>query len=131
MESLKKSELGFAEGFLGIRAMASKGNRYKVFDWDKAANIIKDKLKNHPDLKAEAGLQGDWAFTGGVIFCDGKPTDSSYTYLGSVWATPSLILSWDEIEQEEVECFSFGDECRFDENSKWDDDSLKILGISR
>lgn len=60
---MKQSNLSFADGFLGIEAKIAKekGNTHKAFDWDKAAEIIKEKLKLHPDLKAEAGLQGDWA----------------------------------------------------------------------
>ncbi len=49
---MKKSNLTFTEGFLGIQAEAArkKGNISKAFDWDKAAEIIKEKLKLHPDL---------------------------------------------------------------------------------
>jgi len=127
---MKRSEFTFAEGFLGTRAdiAKSKGNPMKAFDWDKAAEIIKDKLKIHPNLSAEAGLQGDWNYTGGEIFVDGKPTNEEYTYLSSNWATPTLILSWGGCEQEEIECFAI--DSRFDEDSKWDEDSLKILGIN-
>ena len=60
---MKKSELSFAEGFLGRRAEAAKNNKHMAFNWDKAAEIIKEKLKEHPDLIAEAGLQGDWNYT--------------------------------------------------------------------
>ncbi len=99
-----------------------------AFDWDKAAKIIKEKLKLYPDLKAEAGLQGDWAYTGGSIFKKGKPTNKSYTFLSSNWAKPTLILSWDGCEQEEIECFTNADE-RFTSDTKWDEKSLEILGI--
>lgn len=84
-------------------------------------------LKEHPDLVAEAGLQGDWAYTGGEIFRDGEPDMDSYTYLSSNWAAPTLILSWDGQEQEEMECIAI-DGHRFDEKSKWDETSLAILG---
>lgn len=120
----------FAEGFLGLQAKAAMGNPHKAFDWDKAAEIIKDRFSQHPDLVAEAGLQRDFDHTGGVIFCDGEPTNKNYTYLSSNWAIPTLILSWDGQEQEEIECFSLEDNSRFDENSKWDDQSISILGIN-
>lgn len=103
-------------------------NPQKAFDWDKAAEIIKDRLKTHPDLIAEAGLRGDWKYTGGEIFRDGKPTNEDYTYLSSNWAIPTLILSWDGYEQEEIDCSII--DSRFGSGSKWDNKSLKILGIS-
>lgn len=127
---MKKSELTFAEGFttnLGSEARA-KGVKQKVFDWDKAAGIIKSKLEEHPDLRAEAGLQRDWSCTGDVIFEDKKPTNDGYTYLSSNWAIPTLILEWDGEEQEEIDCFTEEND-RFDCDTKWDKDSLKILGI--
>jgi len=127
---MKKSNLSFADGFKGVEAqIASKqGKKHKSFDWDKAGEIIKEKFKLHPDLKAEAGLQGDWDYTGGVIFEDGKPTNDNYTFLQSNWATPSLILEWDGQEQEELECWTCDNE-RFDSSTKWDEISLEILGI--
>jgi hypothetical protein len=115
---------------MGILAKLAKekGNTQMAFDWDKAAEIIKEKLKLHPDLKAEAGLQGDWAYTGGTIFENGKPTNDEYTFLSSNWAKPTLILEWDGEEQEEIECLTDDNE-RFNSDTKWDDKSLAILGI--
>ena len=96
---MKQSNLTFGEGFLGIQAReaAAKGAIHKAFDWDKAAEIIKNK----PDL-------------------------DSYTYLSSNWAIPTLILSWDDEEQEEIDCWSETNE-RFNADSKWDQISLDIL----
>lgn len=126
---MKQSNFSFADGFLGKEAIKAKDNPQMAFDWDKAAKIIKDKLKFHPDLKAEAGLQGDWNYTGGVIFEDGKPTNEDYTYLSSNWAKPTLILEWDGSEQEEIECWIEQENGRFGSTSKWDEKSIEILGI--
>lgn len=125
---MKKSELSFIEGFTDGRGQANRaaGVSLKMFDFEKAAEIIKDRFSKHPDLVAEAGLQGDWAYTGGEIFENGKPTNESYTYLASNWAPPTLILSWDGREQEELECSKEGD----NSGAKWDEKSLQILGIS-
>lgn len=123
---MKRSELGFIEGFFSQRS--KNENPQKAFDWDKAANIIKDCFKKHPDLIAEAGLQGDWNYTGGEIFRDGKPTNEDYTFLSSNWAVPTLILNWDGCEQEEIECYK--EDSKFRSDSKWDDKSLKILGLN-
>lgn len=53
---MKKSELTFSEGFTCNRGAVAKsqGKSIKAFDWDKAAAIIKEALKDHPDLTAEA-----------------------------------------------------------------------------
>jgi hypothetical protein len=123
---MKKSILSFADGFGIMPAMAKKVKLPMAFDWDRAAIIIKERFGQHPDLIAEAGLQNDWAYTGGVIFENGKPTNDNYTYLCSCWATPTLILSWDGLEQEEVECFTAQSE-RFDSGTKWDEQSLFLL----
>jgi hypothetical protein len=128
---MKESNLSFADGFLGIQADVARARcaKVKAFDWDKAANLIKENLKQYPNLVAEAGLQGDWDYTGGTIFEKGKPTNDSYTYLASNWATPTLILTNDGDEICEVDC-SIERNDRFDSDSKWDESSLSILGIS-
>ncbi len=47
---------------------ANLGRPHKVFDWKKAAEIIRDEKPN----RASAGLAGDWEYTGGDIYRDGK-----------------------------------------------------------
>jgi len=121
----KNSELTFIEGFTSSRS--NNKNPQKAFDWDKAAKIIKEILKKHPNLVAEAGLQSDWAHTGDVIFEDGKPSNEGYTYLSSNWANPTLIIEVDGEEILELECFI--EDGRFSCDSKWDDGSLNILGL--
>lgn len=123
---MKQSKYSFAEGFLGTPNETKTFQR--AFDWDRAAHIIKKAHSDHPDLVAEAGLQGDWAYTGGIIFENGKPTNDHYTYLSSNWAPPTLILSWDGEEQEEIQCFCDDSETRTSK-TKWDETSLDILGI--
>jgi len=123
---MKRSELTFAEGFLSTRSRNS--NPHMRFDWDKAASIIKEHL-DKPNLIGEAGLNGDWDYTGGIIFEDGKPTNEEYTYLQSNWATPTLMLSWDGSIDVEFDCYTTDDKTRFDSDSKWDEQSLNILGL--
>lgn len=129
---MKKSELTFSEGFTTSKPdiARAQGNKHLAFDWDKAAAIIKEHFEKHPDLHAEAGLQGDWSYTGGTIFKKGFPINSSYTYLASNWAKPTLILSWDGDEQLEVECSIVEEGSRFSSDSKWDEKSMEILGIN-
>ena len=129
---MKKTELTFMEGFTSTRGVdaAKKGEVQKVFNWDKAANIIKIKYKKYSKLFAEAGLQRDWEHTAGIIFNNGKPTNKNYTYLSSNWAITTLILSYNNKEKE-IECWLEEDrDNRFHRDSKWDKISLDILGIN-
>ena len=86
-----------------------------VFDWNKAALIIK---KRQPS-RATAGLSGDWEWTGGTIFSDGKPVpiDDTYTYLASTWATPELGIDGDIIE-----CYLMEDQMP----KEWGDDPAHV-----
>ncbi len=69
-----------------------------VFDWCKAAQLIKE----HKSDIVRAGLHGDWDWTGGLIFKDGKPVpeEDTYVYLQSTWATPEI-----EIDEMVEDCF--------------------------
>lgn len=126
---MKQQNYSFIGPDIIAKSEANRDNPHRAFDWDKAAEIIKERFAVHPDLVAEAGLQGDWDYTGGEIFRDGKPTNDDYTYLSSHWATPTLILSWDDEEQEEVPCWVPQTHSRFTSKTKWDEQSLAILGI--
>ena len=126
--SLKRSNYSYVEGFFGM-PRGKKSSTHKALDFDKAAKIIKKSYAEHKDLIVEAGLQEDWEYTSGVIFKDGHPTIEDQTYLSSNWAIPTLILEYDDKEQKEIECYCDQNE-RFGCHSKWDDVSLKILGIN-
>ena len=102
---------------------ANRGKNLMVFDWNKAAKIIKERNAT----TASAGLSGDWEWTGGEIFSDGKPNTENYTYLASTWATPEL-----EIDGEIIDCFlmekdvpaEWGDNFS---DIKWPDSALREL----
>jgi hypothetical protein len=53
---MKISELTFFEGFTSTRG--NNDNPQKAFDWDKAAKIIKEHFKEHPDLLVELIVTG-------------------------------------------------------------------------
>ena len=94
-----------------------------VFDWDKAARLIKERKAK----EASAGLSGDWEYTGGTIFEDGKPNMEDYTFLSSTWATPEI-----DIDGIVHDCYimaskvpiSWGKEYH---SIKWPKSALKIL----
>lgn len=98
---------------------ANRGKPLMVFDWDKAARLIRDRKPR----VAEAGLAGDWGYTGGAIFADGKPVTDSYTYLASTWATPQISLDGN-VE----DCYKMQkDTPEWDSDTKWPESALKIL----
>lgn len=127
---MKQSTLSFLDGFTSSNSKLAydKNKPMMAFDWDKAAKIIRETLQQFPNLIAEAGLQQDWNYTGGIIFEKGFPTNESYTYLCSNWATPTLIIECDGLEILETDCCIIETD-RFTSDSKWDNESLLILGI--
>lgn len=90
----------------------------KVFDWDKAARIIRERKGE----TASAGLIEDWTWTSGVIWEDGKPVRDDYTYLASFWATPVL-----KIGEDCIPCWTDKSKCRFNEKTKWPEHAVKIV----
>lgn len=99
--------------------LAAEGNPLRVFDWDKAALLIKSQNPNH----VEAGLSGDWEWTGGVIYNNGQPVLDSYTYLASIWAIPEI-----EMDGENQDCWKYASETDgWDCGTKWPQSSLDIL----
>jgi hypothetical protein len=97
-------------------------NRHReqmVFDWDMAAEII----RNTGATFAAAGLRGDWEYTGGAIYEDGKPLKKCDTFLASTWATPELYVNG-----EYIDCYRMKSETPgWDYDTKWPASALAIL----
>lgn len=76
-----------------IRGQASRGKELMVFDWEKAANLIKERKPHN----VSAGLRGDWEWTGGEIYKNGKiiPKNQTYVFLASTWAVPEIDIDGD------------------------------------
>ena len=90
-----------------------------VFDWDKAAQIIRDEEA----MEAYAGLAGDWEWTGGCIFRDGQPVHDDYTFLSSNWATPEL-----QINGLRRDCYRMASQTpTWGSGTKWPSSALAIL----
>lgn len=98
---------------------ANKDKEPKVFDWNKAANLIKtNKAK-----KASAGLAEDWEYTGGSIFKNGKIDLEDYTFLMSTWATPVIKIDGDEFD-----CYLMISEVPdWNNDTKWPQCAIDIL----
>lgn len=102
-----------------ILGFASRGEDLMVFDWDRAASIIKERGATN----AFAGLRSDYEWTGGDILVDGKPCRESYTYLSSMWAVPELVIDGDTIP-----CFKMESETDgWGHDTKWPPSSIAIL----
>lgn len=104
-----------------IRGEASRGKTPMVFDWHKAAELIRDRK---PTV-ARAGLRSDWEWTGGDIYRDGKPVphEDTYCYLASTWAVPEL-----ELDDEVIPCFVMRENgVEWDSSTYWPESALAIL----
>ena len=98
---------------------ANRGKELKVFDWDKAARLIRESGADN----ASAGLAGDWECTGDNILINGKIPDNSCAYLASTWATPEL-----EIDGMRQDCYKMQSETDgWDSDTFWPESARKIL----
>lgn len=102
----------------------NRGKELMVFDWDKAAQIIKEQKP----VIASAGLRSDWEWTGGTIYRNGKPIKNSYTYLSSTWAVPELELKFADSTSKIIDCYKMQHEVpEWDSDTKWPKSALAIL----
>lgn len=102
-----------------MKGYATRFQPQKVFDWNKAAQIVKDSGCQY----ADAGLSEDLSCTCGVIYSEGDPFFDDYTYLASTWATPVLI-----IDGQEYECWVYRDDSPgWDCDTKWPQTALDVI----
>jgi len=89
-----KESLSFAAGFSQeIRSRGEGKTTFKVMDFTKAKEVIKNYCEDDNGITASMGLQEDWACTSGCVFKDGKFQQvHDCAYLGSLWATPLLCI---------------------------------------
>lgn len=101
---------------------ANQDKEPMVFDWHKAAQLIKEKKPTF----VQAGLAGDWSYTGDKIYENGEPKcdqDLNYCYLKSTWATPTIEL--DGVKQD---CFVMAHEQpEWHAKTLWPQSALDIL----
>ncbi len=98
----------------------NRGEDPKVFDWNKAAALIKE----HNATTAVAGLAEDWFWTAGLILEDGLPVVKGCPYLASIWATPVILLDEDEFG---IECWCWKSESDWNESTLWPQEAIEQL----
>jgi hypothetical protein len=100
---------------------ANQDNEMMVFDWDTAAQRIKEtKAEN-----AAAGLNRDWEYTGGPILRNGLPVPRGETsvFLASTWAKPEL-----ELDGVREDCYKMASQVPdWDQDTYWPESALAIL----
>jgi len=102
-----------------MMGQANKNQPVMVFDWDKAAKLI----RNEQPKEAFAGLEDDLEYTEGIIWKDGMPVKDDYTYLASTWARPLLIM-----DGVPCECWRYEQETPgWNADTKWPKSALEIL----
>ncbi len=124
-----KESLGFIEGMvLGMSRDHGLRKNYKVFDWVKAAKLIREhcmigKLFN-AGVEVSAGLQEDWGYTSGAIFRDGNivKKEDTYVYLSSSWATPII-----DIDGEEFDCWILKGDSKYESDTYWPSEAENLL----
>lgn len=95
-----------------------KDREMMIFDWDKAATLIKDQKL----YTVYAGLNEDWEYTSGPILINGIIPDS-YTFLASIWDIP--VLQYDDCI---IECYKMqSEEPQWDASTFWPKSARKIL----
>lgn len=103
---------------------ANRNKEEMVFDWDKAAQIIREKGAQ----QASAGLQNDWEWTGGTILVDGVVDKYSYTYLASTWAIPELEVTDRHGIVTRMDCYRMQSESPgWYSGTKWPQSAMDIL----
>ena len=97
----------------------NRGKEKRIFDWGKAARLIKER---RPQI-ALAVLEGDWFWTEGTIYENGAPVSPDDIILATTWATPVLVL-----DDEQIECWRMESEApTWDSGTYWPQEALDIL----
>lgn len=108
------------------RSLAAGPNKGKVFNWDEAGRILRERGLER--RYASAGLAEDWDFTGGSIFADGQIVSDGSPYIKSAWATPVLVLHDENpYEGEVIPCFVEASSSSWDSGTVWPMSALVAL----
>lgn len=94
----------FADGFSTGRYRSLGATSFMAVDEKGAVKIVKNLLRDGRKIeRAELGLDGDWGCNSTTIY-DGK-FHKYDSYCGSPWATPILMVFFEDGPSESYECF--------------------------
>lgn len=102
---------------------ATQHDGLMVFDWHKAAKLIKKKKATYAHVHLEGSeVNNGWIFYDGSYEHDEVGVD----HLASTWATPMLEIG----DEDAIPCFIISDrrEGGWDANTMWPDSAKKIIG---
>lgn len=100
MKNYIPGSMSFAQGFMGPRGDVGY---FMNFSQDKAEAVVKKLLSEGRKItEAYGGLDGDWNENNSVIY-DGKEFHKYDAYSGSQWATPILIVNFEDGSSEAFE----------------------------
>lgn len=99
-----------------------------VFDWDKAARIIRDRKP----LSADAGLERDWLNVAVEIYRSGKiiEYDEKTMFMGyraSMWDVPLLRLYFSDKHTENYVCYVTESQTEWDADTWWPQSARDIM----
>lgn len=103
-------------------------NEAWVFDWDKAARIIRDRKP----LSAVAGLERDWPNVAVEIYREGKieEYDDDTMFMGyraSMWDVPLLRLYFSDKHTEDYVCYVTESQTEWDVETWWPQSARDIM----
>ena len=104
-----------------ISKFFSKIKEPMVFDWDKAARLIKKRNAKF----AYAGLEEDWVDTSGVIWDSSKGgiVRNKKLFLASTWTKPIIEVNWSKYRCYRRKSKTPG----WDELTVWPDSAMAIV----
>lgn len=100
----KRESLTFMQCFTIGNSRCAGKETFKGMDFEKAKKIINERRDEIES--AEMGLMEDWECTSGTVFLDGKFVEGNCRiFLESLWATPLLVLNFNDGNVQEIELF--------------------------
>ena len=94
--------MSFSAGFLGPRGDVGF---FMNVDNEKAKKIVKELLNKGRKIKeAELGLDGDFSCNSTIIY-NGENFFDYDAFEGSLWATPILIVEYEDGSNESFDCW--------------------------
>jgi len=119
--------MSFSEGFMSYKCAGISKDKFMEVDENKALEMVKSLLKEGRKIyEATLGLDGDWIENSTVIY-DGE-FNKYDSYHGSLWATPILIISFEDGPSETYECYSYKTEIKVGEYDVEFEDGQIVVG---